>query len=764
MRKHRVLAGILTVIMLLGTMPTALAAEKDEDVASRNPDPIVYSNGVILGKTATSLSGTQTTVNLTVSAPTDQKPVAVEFVLDGTQSLFPDKNSTGADKANIDAVATAVCNALQGKNAYVGITVFGRSAWTALSMQAVPSAANLDLSTSVIRELLDPNQVGTNVEAGLKKGLEDLAKAPSNAAKYLVLVTDGGSYWWMNGNTPANNQYTTADGVPVYMQNNEAAEGGYTELASLSELSAAAKAGNLPRAGRTISTSSAEALSEAVKAVKADSTLYTSFETGVYYAYEQLKAIPEDVHLITVSAPYYANDGKLTALNELAGEFISEANQLSDKSYSLSGKSMSDIAKAIAGAVQTVVPAGSTIVDFMGKDTTPEVYDFDLVTTASVTLTVNSDVMTATLKKTGDYYSATFSDGSVMKYYPDSSKGEYFSLKLGKDLLRGQKLNISYTEKLSVYDKTESVTHSVHTNVQAYLNTDLTGASAADVMLFPDPVLRYSFYTGGGGGGGGTDPIKPDDGGNKPSLNTTDHYAYIIGRKDGLVHPEAQVTRAEVATIFFRMLTDESRNELWSQSNPYSDITPDMWCNAAVSTMTRAGVIQGFKDGTFRPNAPITRAEFATIAVRFFEVAYSGNDKFSDIEGHWAADYINKAAEAAIIAGFQDGTFRPNTNITRAQAMTIFNRVLGRAPEKDHLLSNMITWPDNMDTNAWYYATMQEATNSHEYEKRTAADGTIYEVWTKLLPVRDWAAFEKEWSDANSAANPGEVVSVVVVN
>ena len=119
--------------------------------------------------------------------------------------------------------------------------------------------------------------------------------------------------------------------------------------------------------------------------MKADSTLYTSFETGVYYAYEELKAIPEDIQLITVSAPYYANDGKLTALNQLAGEFISEANQLSDKSYSLSAQSMETIAKAIAGAVQTVVPAGSTIVDFMGKDTTPEAYDFDLVTTASVT-------------------------------------------------------------------------------------------------------------------------------------------------------------------------------------------------------------------------------------------------------------------------------------------------------------------------------------------------------------------------------------------
>ena len=266
---------------------------------------------------------------------------------------------------------------------------------------------------------------------------------------------------------------------------------------------------------------------------------------------------------------------------------------------------------------------------------------------------------------------------------------------------------------------------------------------------------------GSGGGGGGT--IIPNDEPPKAELNETDHYAYIIGRKDGLVHPEANITRGEVATIYFRMLTDESRNKLWSQSNPYTDVQPDTWCNAAVSTMTRAGVIQGFSDGTFRPYAPITRAQFATIAVRFFEVVYSGDDKFTDIADHWAKDYINKAAEAALINGFSDGTFRPNQNITRAQAMAIFNRVLGRAPEKDHLLpGEMITWPDNLDKNAWYYANMQEATNSHEYEIKYDADGNPYEVWTKLLPVRDWAAFEKEWSTVNSAANPGEVISVPV--
>ena len=159
-------------------------------------------------------------------------------------------------------------------------------------------------------------------------------------------------------------------------------------------------------------------------------------------------------------------------------------------------------------------------------------------------------------------------------------------------------------------------------------------------------------------------------------------------------------------------------------------------------TMTVGGIVQGYPDGSFRPRANITRAEFAAMAVRFFDVEYDGPDLFSDTTGHWASDLINKAASAGIILGFKDGTFRPDQDITRAEAIAIFNRVLGRAPDKDHLLPDMITWPDNMDTDAWYYANMQEATNSHDYDRVKAADGTEYEVWTKILPVRDWAAFE----------------------
>ena len=252
-------------------------------------------------------------------------------------------------------------------------------------------------------------------------------------------------------------------------------------------------------------------------------------------------------------------------------------------------------------------------------------------------------------------------------------------------------------------------------------------------------------------------PIRPPEDPDKPALNTEDHYAYIVGYEDGSVQPEGDITRAEVATIFFRLLTDESRNEYWSQTNPYSDVSADDWFNNAVSTLTNAGVLDGYEDGTFKPNGNITRAEFATITARFFEATYDGENLFPDIEGHWAQDYINEAANAGIVNGYEDGTFRPQQYITRAEAVTMVNRTIERHPDADHLLDDMIVWPDNPET-AWYYEQIQEATNSHEYTMNTDDEQNPYEIWTKLLPNRDWSELEKEWSDANDGAGSGEVV------
>lgn len=248
-------------------------------------------------------------------------------------------------------------------------------------------------------------------------------------------------------------------------------------------------------------------------------------------------------------------------------------------------------------------------------------------------------------------------------------------------------------------------------------------------------------------------PIPEPD--NSPvGLNTEDHVAYIIGYEDGTVRPGANITRAEVATIFFRLLTDETRESYWSQSSGFTDVASGAWYNNAVSTLTRAGILDGYEDGSFRPNASITRAEFTKIAVSFFKHAGGASaNPFNDVpESAWYAEFVKAAAELGLIDGYEDGTFRPNAPITRAEACTIVNRTLGRAPDKDNLLPEheMLTWPDN-SRDAWYYAQIQEATNSHDYQWLGAI-----ELWTAKLAERDWDALEKEWSNAYSAPG-GEV-------
>ena len=223
-------------------------------------------------------------------------------------------------------------------------------------------------------------------------------------------------------------------------------------------------------------------------------------------------------------------------------------------------------------------------------------------------------------------------------------------------------------------------------------------------------------------------------------LNGDDHFAYIIGRDDGLVHPEAPITRAEVAIIFFRLLTDEARDEYLTETSPFADVASDAWYATAVATMEAMGIVEGRSPSAFDPEAPITRGEFAAIAARFDSDPYHGDDRFSDISGHWAAGYINQAAVKGWVEGQPDGSFAPDRSITRAEAMTTINRVLGRLPETaDDLLDDMIAWPDN-PPDAWYYLAVQEATNSHDYGRK--AD-TVHETWTGLQPVEDWTRYEQ---------------------
>lgn len=250
--------------------------------------------------------------------------------------------------------------------------------------------------------------------------------------------------------------------------------------------------------------------------------------------------------------------------------------------------------------------------------------------------------------------------------------------------------------------------------------------------------------SGDSGNGGGkkeekpTVEIKDDD---ALGLNNTDHFAYIVGYGNGEVRPQNSITRAEVAAIFFRLLEDDVRDANYTRQNKFTDVSNDAWYCSAVSTLSAMGIISGYPDATFRPNASITRAEFAAIATRFDVNGDKTPASFNDIADHWAKDEIAVAANNGWVNGYEDGSFRPQNKITRAETMSLVNRVLNRKPETaEDLLENMTKWTDNADTNAWYYLAVQEATNSHYYEYK---ENSQYEKWTELRETRDWSELDK---------------------
>ena len=221
-------------------------------------------------------------------------------------------------------------------------------------------------------------------------------------------------------------------------------------------------------------------------------------------------------------------------------------------------------------------------------------------------------------------------------------------------------------------------------------------------------------------------------------LNGDDHYAYVVGYSDGTVRPNANISRAEVATIFFRLLKEDVRDGNLTAENTFTDVTDGQWHNKAISTMAKLGVIKGRNAEAFDPDAPITRAEFATICARFDKTQISTSSNFTDISGHWAEKYIERAATLGWIAGYSDGTFRPSNYITRAEAMTMINRVLCRMPQSEgDLLNDMTIWPDNHPTD-WHYLAVQEATNSHDFNRQ----GEVGESWTKLTSAPDWTRYQ----------------------
>ena len=273
------------------------------------------------------------------------------------------------------------------------------------------------------------------------------------------------------------------------------------------------------------------------------------------------------------------------------------------------------------------------------------------------------------------------------------------------------------------------------------LSTNLTFVPTREAGAVWQGTTYYAHFSAKRSPSTPSTPAKPDE--TKPTLapipemlNGEDHYAYLLGYEDGTVRPNGSISRAEVATVLFRLLKDDVRTQNLTKDNAYSDVSDTAWYAAAVSTLSKMGVISGYPDGTFRPNAPITRAEFAAMIARFDETAKSADTPFTDISGHWAENAIGKAYGNGWVEGSSKTVFCPESNLTRAETATLLNRVLHRLPEKESdLLANQIAWPDNPET-FWGYLTIQEATNSHEYERK--ADG-VHETQTAKRENRDWS-------------------------
>ena len=390
------------------------------------------------------------------------------------------------------------------------------------------------------------------------------------------------------------------------------------------------------------------------------------------------------------------------------------------------------------------ISKGSYVIDQIGNEFTfvPE-------------LTLKVGTTTYTGEKDGDTNTYNFGtkDGEEYPYTvtytaKDGETPAQFTWNINENVYAGTEVTLSYKLKLTT-PRTATGTYGVedlngngqieqgktplYTNESATLYKD-----KQEIAVFPKPSVSYTIKGSSGGHGGGTVTI-PDD--VPTGLNGKDHYAYVVGYPDGMVYPQKNITRAEVATIFFRLLKDETREANMTKSNGYNDMKDGAWYTCAVSTLSKMGIIKGYEDGSFKPDASISRAEFAAIAARFDPDGDKTPATFSDVSSHWAKDEISIAANHGWIKGYEDGSFKPDQKITRAETMTLVNRVLKRLPEtKDDLHKDMKTWPDNQKESAWFYLAVQEATNSH-YQK-LKKDGT-HEKWESMRETRDWAALEK---------------------
>ena len=742
-----------------GTVEGALAVKAAHKVIvpmePDEPDAPFHSKS----KTATNLNSRYQS-DVTLSLPAQQEPLTsdVVFVLDKSTSAALEEQAL----AMLETLRTQIRET--GGKVKVGVVIFNREAH---------ATGLLDLETQgdAIEEAIQQTiSSGTNTHAGLLAGkaLLDDDKTVAASRKYLIFVSDGISYLFNESPTAVAWTFT------------QPGDGGTEQHFAGPDNWKVQYGSDDPPANW------AETLQSIRDKVEKQGTEYDyAYDSG---ASEYTPAADQTKYANSVEKALCLTDAVYQAAKEEGYHcYAMTATQSEGRQYAWGPSFMAYLAggeevsfDTIRNEIVYLLGSGSCVVDEIGSgtDNKGNAYHFDFVDdAANLALTVGGRTYTVTKAEQVEsgavstyWFGQPVENGQsgadypfVLHYYKDGTTlrgeryDECFVWEFHAPVTLFQRVELTYTVRLAdpqtaagtygAYDGTgESGASALFTNNSAVLySVDSTGVSGQPER-FRRPTVSYTVSGSSGGGSG------------SGKLNTEEHYSYIIGYKDGLLRPYGEISRGEVAAIFFRMLTDKTRNEYWSQTNSFTDVAAEKWCNNAISTLFSMGIIDGYGDGAFRPDGPITRAAFTKMAVNFFDYHVKDYDgRFTDVEGDaWYAGYIQAAAELKLIEGFDDGTFRPDDYITRAQACAIINRTLGRVPDADRMsIRPLVTWPD-CDEDAWYYADMMEATNSHDYQWITVG-GEKTEKWTKKLPQRDWAALEHTWSTANSAKG-GEVV------
>ena len=728
------------------TMTVTNKYTKQEVVPPTPADPVEWD--VSCSKIASGLmknSNGDWTTDVTLSIPSSEKQLVsdVLFILD-------ESSCSESVKASVNSMLDALYEQIENSGAKIKVgAVQFRGNETTLPLTELTENTKTEITSFMSSR---PEVGGTNMSAGLLKAQKMLDDDTSvmDGRKYVILVSDGITYIWddettdaqenlgvnfANADAPNNAMLAGPDGWDVkygesYIPENW--ESHFNGIDSMMSTTIQNKASNYERGDNATIGKPFVAYGEKEQYTSTvDIALYKSYNAyktlqEKYNTYAVCSGVEKDMTDFPFGPSFmtYLADGKNVTFNSIQNDIL----------YAVS--------------------AGSTVTDIIGSK-----FSFEGIKS----LTVGKQELTATKSGENTWYFGNDNTASESNYrfkVVYNSQDHQFVWTINEKVSNFAPVQLTYTVKLTkpetaagTYGVTDlngdekvddtgaavDKTKALYTNQEAKLVPKDSNGNTGVEQTFPMPSVFYTIKGSSGGHSGGGTVTIPDD--VPTGLNGKDHYAYVVGYPDGMVYPQKNITRAEVATIFFRLLTDETREANMTKSNGYNDMKDGAWYTCAVSTLSKMGIIKGYEDGSFKPDASISRAEFAAIAARFDPDGDKTPATFSDVSSHWAKDEISIAANHGWIKGYEDGSFKPDQKITRAETMTLVNRVLKRLPEtKDDLHKDMKTWPDNQNESAWFYLAVQEATNSH-YQK-LKKDGT-HETWESMRETRDWAALEK---------------------